>query len=409
MKKSTGVSKQVNDFLQKHALEYSRRELVEVIKQKFNFVISKQGIAQREERLGISRENVVEKHRHDPQKIEKTKTVEETVEEDRRIKRLSEERSGYKKRYEHLLSEYEKVLVEVDAARAIAQHSEVFPIEPSRGSGDTEAVAVAVASDWHVEEIVQPHTVNNLNKYNPDIAKKRATRFFQLIERMVKKERNAVNIKTLVLWLGGDFISGNIHESLKITCDMSPVSAAMYATELIRSGITFLLEQTDLDLVVPCSIGNHSRMTAKVITGDEAGNSLEWFIYGALAQAFEGEKRVRFILSESYLNIVPILGLKVRFHHGHAVKFGGGVGGLTIPLNKAIFRWNQTDKVDLDVLGHFHQYTSMRQFVVNGSLIGTTDYGLRSGFENEPPTQAFFLIDQRRGKTVSIPLFCGER
>lgn len=402
MGKPTKESAKVNAWLKTNALKYSRRELVQVLHEKFGLVITKQGIAQREERLGIQRDSAVEKSRG------KEPPVEEEVEADRKIRKLSEERGSFKKKYDHLLSDYERILLEVEAARAISEATSTFSILPNKGSRDTEAVAVAVASDWHVEEIVQAHTVNGLNKYTPEIAKKRATRFFQLVERMTRKEQQDVQIDKLVLWLGGDFISGHIHESLMITTAMSPVNAAIYAKELLESGIQFLLDNTKLDLIIPCSIGNHSRITKKVITGDEAGNSLEWFIYGSLVKAFEKEPRVRFILSESYLNVVDILGTRVRFHHGHAVKFGGGVGGLTIPLMKAIYRWNQTDRVDLDVLGHFHQYTSMRQFVVNGSLIGTTDYGLRLGFENEPPTQSYFLIDVKRGKTVSIPLFCGD-
>lgn len=419
MARESAKSRLINDFIRRSFNRtnedgqpiLSRRQLISLIKEKFDFDITVQGLAQREQRLNLLRDDKYEKNRSRPASPPPPppRTLDEEVESDRKFKRLKEEHGSYKKRYEHLLTEHERLEREIEAARAIDAHNQVFPIEPKSTRGETEAVAIAVASDWHVEEVVKPHTVNGLNDYTPDIAKKRSIKFFQLIERMVKKERQDVKIGTLVLFLGGDFISGNIHESLLITCDMSPIHAAEYARELLESGIRFLLEHTDLDLVVPCSIGNHSRITKKVITGDEAGNALEWLIYGALARAFAGEKRVRFILSESYLNTVPILGLKVRFHHGHAVKFGGGVGGLTIPLNKAIFRWNQTEKVDLDVLGHFHQYTSMRQFVVNGSLIGTTDYGLRLGFEHEPPTQAFFLIDQRRGKTVSIPLFCGER
>lgn len=333
------------------------------------------------------------------------KTVQEEIEEDRRFRRLSEERGSYKKRYEHILTDHDRLLAEVEAARAINRHATTFRIVAHKNRRETEAVAVVLASDWHVGEVVMPRTVNGLNKYTPEIAKKRAVKFFQMIERMVRKERQDVMIKKLVLWLGGDLITGHIHDSLKITTAMSPVSEAIYAKELIESGIRFLLDNTDLELIIPCSVGNHSRISAKVVTGDEAGNSLEWFIYGALSRAFQDEPRVRFILSESYLNTVSIFGFKVRFHHGHAVKYGGGVGGLTIPLLKAIYRWNQTERADLTCLGHFHDYMSTRQFVVNGSMIGTTDYGLRFGFEHTPPTQAFFLVDSKRGKTVSIPLF----
>lgn len=400
--KITGeVSDRINAFLLGEGRGYRRPELPAIIKERFGVSMTRDAVRLREVHLGISREK--EKRLY-PDPV--VKPIAEQVEEDREKRRLKAQLKSANERYQHLLDDFDKAQLELGAAKAIQDHTERFEIVPKPGHSGTTAVAVVALSDWHVDEVVEPRTVNNLNRYNPEVARTRATKLFQGIERLVRKERQDVSIDTLVLWLGGDFISGHIHESLKLTTAMSPIDAAMFARELLESGVNFLLRETDLDLVIPCSVGNHSRITQKVLTGAETGNSLEWFIYGAMANQYAEEKRVRFILNESYSVSVPILGKNVRFHHGHGVKYGGGVGGLTVPLNKWIYRQNQTQKADIDVLGHFHQYMSMRNFVVNGSLIGTTDYGLRQGFENEPPAQAMFLIDQKRGKTISMPIFC---
>jgi hypothetical protein len=57
-----------------------------------------------------------------------------------------------------------------------------------------------------------------------------------------------------------------------------------------------------------------------------------------------------------------------------------------------------------DFLGHFHQFTPHRRFMVNGSLIGYSPYALRVKAEFEPPQQVFCLWDKSRGKTVTIPI-----
>lgn len=277
-----------------------------------------------------------------------------------------------------------------------------YSIKPTKGEGG-EAVAVVVASDWHVEENVRPETVNGSNEYNMRIAKQRAEKFFQHALQLTKKEQQDVRINTLVLALLGDFFSGNIHEELLAACEVGPQDAMIFAQNLIASGIQFLLDNSELNLVIPCAVGNHSRMTKKVHVSDEHGMSLEWAMYNFLAAYFKGNKRVQLVLSRSYHNYVDILGYKIRFHHGHAVNFGGGLGGLTIPMIKQIQRWDNDQKAYLSVCGHFHQKMDGERFIVNGSLIGDSPYGKRLGFTGRPE-QVFFLIDKKRGKTVVCPI-----
>lgn len=188
------------------------------------------------------------------------------------------------------------------------------------------------------------------------------------------------------------------------TCEVSPVDAALYAQELLADGIQYLLDNSNLSLVIPCTCGNHSRTTEKVHVSTEQGNSLEWMIYKNLATYFKGNKRVTFVMSRSYFVWVDVLGYKIRFHHGHAMKYGSGVGGITIPINKAIARYDLQSPAYLDVFGHFHHRFDGGKFIANGSLIGNTPYGTRLGFTGKPE-QTFFLIQEGYGKTVVAPIF----
>ena len=95
----------------------------------------------------------------------------------------------------------------------------------------------------------------------------------------------------------------------------------------------------------------------------------------------------------------------LRFHHGHGMKYGGGVGGIYIPINKAIAQWNKALRADLDVFGHWHQFRDGGNFICNGSIIGYNAYALRIKADYEEPKQAFFLMDKNRGKTIVAPIF----
>jgi len=98
--------------------------------------------------------------------------------------------------------------------------------------------------------------------------------------------------------------------------------------------------------------------------------------------------------------------MNIRFLHGHAVKGSGnsGVLGMYPSVLRAIYQWNETIRADLTCLGHFHQYTPARNFVANGSLIGYSPFGLFNKYVYERPSQSFFLIDKKRGRTVSMPI-----
>lgn len=327
---------------------------------------------------------------------------------------FEEERSGRKARrteqelrrdHERLHERYEQLTREHQALLVLDNHTHrPVEINSTTSSGTSEATAVVLASDFHVEEVVRSSTVNGKNRYSPVIARERAKMFFQRVLRMVQKERQDVVINNLILWLGGDFITNSIHEEMPENNAMRPMDAMLFATDILTSGIQFLLDNSDLTLTIPCSVGNHSRTTRVTFVGSERGNSLEWMMYHYMAKHFKGESRVRFIIEDAYLTYVKVYGYTIRFHHGHAMRYQGGVGGIHIPLNKALAQWDKTRQADVTCCGHWHQYTPSRRYIVNGSLIGYSAFAVWIKAEYEPPMQAFFLVDKKRGVTVQIPI-----
>lgn len=328
-----------------------------------------------------------------------------TIEEDRQIKKLKETSKETDKKYKQMLAQIELLEKELEASLEMKERLSPITIELSESKSDGEAVAVVLASDWHLEEAVRPETVNGLNKYNLKIAEERARQFFQNTLKLVNKEQEATKINTLVLALLGDFISGNIHTELLENCLLRPIEAIIFAENIIAGGIDYLLEHSDLNLIIPCAVGNHTRITHKVHISNEQGNSLETFMYHHLRNRYQGNERVTFHIAEGYLSYLDIYGYTLCFQHGHAVKYGGGIGGLTIPLNKAIAQWQKLRYADLYCLGHWHTFTDTGNAIVNGSLIGYNAFAvfIKAGFEK--PKQAFFLIDKKRKtKTVVCPI-----
>ena len=96
-----------------------------------------------------------------------------------------------------------------------------------------------------------------------------------------------------------------------------------------------------------------------------------------------------------------------RFWHGDSVKYGGGIGGLTIPLIKAIHKYNEQVDAYFNFMGHYHQlWQATRDCIVNGSGIGVSPYAQRIGASPEEPMQSFALMDNKYGITAKMPIFC---
>lgn len=319
--------------------------------------------------------------------------------------------SDLQKKYAEALRTIGQQEQQIHSINVLEQGRAPFAIEPSLGSGTSEGTAVIVASDWHIEETVGAE-VGGLNVYTLDIAEQRAVKFFQSALRLVNLLKQDIRIPTIILALLGDFITNaEMHNGdMAEGCSLPPTLALAKAQNLLLSGIDFLLANTDANFVIVCHSGNHARTTHKVRFGAENGHSLEYLMYLTLAKVYRDEKRVTFIIPEgmhSYVDLYPGEpgATTIRFQHGHAVKYGGGVGGIYIPLNKAIAQWDRARRSDLNIMGHFHQQVDGGNFVVNGSLIGYNAFALSIKASFEKPKQTLLLIDKKRGRTCLWPIF----
>lgn len=324
-----------------------------------------------------------------------------------------------KRRVAELESRNKTLLADLDRAetlRDLASGAEraramVKPIHPrERKSGLREGVALALASDWHVEEEVRPEQVAGRNRYNLDISRRRMERFFEAVRWSIEFQRQAFIVRDLVLWLGGDIITNYLHPDNVESNLLSPVQAIAYAQASISAGIRHLLADGKLErIIIPCNDGNHGRLTEKTRSATRAANSIEWLLYTMLAREFATEPRVEFLIAEGAHLYYEVYGRTLRFHHGDDIRYGGGVGGITIPVYKAVSRWDTVRRADLTVLGHFHQLHDLSDILVNGSLIGYGPYSLSIGARFEMPCQLFTMLDSKRFRASSVRLYVADK
>lgn len=267
--------------------------------------------------------------------------------------------------------------------------------------------AVALFSDAHIEETVNPASVLGMNEYNINIAEKRIQTYFQNLCECLKEDK----VDDLIFTSLGDTISGYIHEELAQCNGLSPLEATYKAQSLIYSGLKYLCEETNLNSIKFIGIvGNHSRTTKKIQHANGFKMSYEWLMYQNIKKFCEMDNLpIEFCIPEAEVAIVNTPdGQKFIFAHGFQIK-GSGTGtvcGIYPALNRLALKWGKTFGQDKIYIGHFHQCVSIANAVVNGSIIGFNTFALSNGFSFEEPCQYYEVFDTNIGQLLSRKIYC---
>ena len=302
------------------------------------------------------------------------------------------------------LAELASTMEALSTALEIRQIEQLDPLVERPGVR-SESVPILLCSDWHCGAVVRAESVNNLNSYDVQEFHRRAAALFVNALKVIRMVRSSCEVRQMVLWLGGDLIDNWLHPEQIQTQELSPTQQIIECERAIVAGIDHLLEHGGFDrIVIPCSFGNHGRTTPKMQAENAHATSLEWLCYQSLRRHYRHQDRLEWRISDGNVLYLEVLGRLLRFHHGDAIRYQGGIGGLTIPLTKWQLRQDQGIKADHSFFGHFHQLTMGTGWSVNGSLIGPTAYGLKLGFAPERPQQLLRFLDSERGWTGAFPV-----
>lgn len=332
------------------------------------------------------------------------------------IHRLRTENTALKRAQRELLDRLHNIEARADLWGELEAYGPPKPIKRyEKTSRLKEATAFLLCSDWHVGETVNNAMVNERNQYNPKVARNRVSKLAEGVEWLINMHRGGEHedkfmIRDVVVALLGDMITGWLHQDQRTTNSLMPTPEVLETFDLIAGLLDHILENVQPErLIVTGNYGNHGRMTMKTLHNAQAETSFEWLIYQFLARRYQDDPRVSFNLCAGKLLYLPVYDFMVRMSHGDDIGYGGGIGGVTIPINKAIRAWNTMKHADIDVMGHWHQYVCLPNLVINSSLIGYSPYSIKIKAPYEPPTQAFFLVEPGRGKRADNRIWVEKR
>lgn len=271
------------------------------------------------------------------------------------------------------------------------------------------ATITAFLSDTHFDERVTASEMNGVNSYNRKVAELRLRKFFDTSVKLTRDYIAGVKIDGLVLPLGGDMVTGNIHEELERTNDAPILDTCLHWAEQIAAGIEMQLKFFP-KIFVPCVVGNHGRLRKKPQHKTVARDNYDWLIYQMIAKHFRSDSRVTFMIPDGpdcYYNVYNTRNLLT---HGNQFSGGNGIGGIAVPIMRGDAKKQKSAAAlgrpyDVMQIGHWHQRKDLGSVLINGSLKGYDEFALFHNFDFELPQQSLWVTTPERGKTFSAPIF----
>jgi hypothetical protein len=265
-------------------------------------------------------------------------------------------------------------------------------------------------SDLHWGEVVVASQIGGVNAYSLEIARRRLRQVIETAIDLCKILDPDMRYPGIVIPLGGDMISGNIHDELQATNELNTMPTLL---DLYRNLVPALRLMADTfgNVFVPCVSGNHDRDTKKTWAKDRNHTSFGWLLYQLLAIAFEADKRVRFFIPDGPDALYRVFGFRCLLTHGDQFKGGDGIIGPLGPVTRGEQKKNTRNAAvgqDYEVMefGHFHKRILTARLRGNGTLKGYDEYAHSENFGFEPPSQNFYITHPDHGITFDAPVYC---
>lgn len=304
-------------------------------------------------------------------------------------------------------------IVDAVEGAALAPPAWLAPTAPSKGKRATLALML---SDCHFDEVVRPEEVGGVNAYDRPIAERRLREWGTNAVKLARHYLAGMTYDGVVLMLGGDIFSGDIHDELKETNADSMIGSVLHWSEQVAAAVAMLADEFG-KVHVPVVVGNHGRTSRKPRAKLRARTNFDWLLGKMLERHFAADKRVTFQIPDGADCRFEVYGDGHLLTHGDQVSGGGGIGGIWPPImrmraRKAQHAMSTGQPFRTMWIGHWHQLIQTPSMVVNGSLKGWDEYAAVSNFPFEAPQQALAVITPEHGVTFQCPVFArakGER
>lgn len=256
------------------------------------------------------------------------------------------------------------------------------------GSGDEHTL---LFSDLQYGELVTLEQTGGLAEYNSGVAGERVA---ELVQQVIAKQQRD-RVKRLNIIANGDLVEGhNIYPSQAYHLDQDVVHQAVRGGALFASAVLELGKHYP-EIVVDGLIGNHGRFSKE----SPVMSNMD-YMFLKYAEALLGkQKHIRMRVHETWFALIERFGVRYLVAHGDdmALSYEGA--------DKYQRRWRDlVGDFEYVFTGHHHQHSvfsgSSWTAIVNGSVVGPSEYSLKSMALGGRPMQTFMTIGPEGVKSI---------
>ena len=194
-----------------------------------------------------------------------------------RIRRSEEAQNVEIERYKKMLGVIEQVN---DAEPNIPKW-----VSPKKKKKNYVGQPTLLLSDLHFDEVVELDNIQGFNEYNRKIAVKRLGNVIDGTVQVAKNHIANIEFEGFVLLLGGDILTGDIHEELARTNEGPVADSVVFWVGQLASAIEHLADEFGR-VFIPCVRGNHDRYGKKKQSKQQSQEAFTWIIYHWLQDHF---------------------------------------------------------------------------------------------------------------------------
>lgn len=330
----------------------------------------------------------------------------------------------WKRQFTALETKYRRALHENSAVeQLVSMASSLAPqsydtaasvvVRPKAARGQPQS-AVLMLSDTHVGQVVHPDQTLGFGLYNFDMFLARL-KYLEDAVASILRDHVTTDLPELVVCLGGDMLHGNLNHSAEVAQIHTLFSQFYGAGHALAQFLRNLAAYVPA-IRIQAVVGNHTRWgTQKRMPTDNRYSNLDSFLYAYVEALTKDIKTINWNLDRQPFALFDVQGFKFHLSHGDHLR--GGDRALGIPNhavgrmvsgNAQLFGKAGKPSPNYFLVGHMHRGIVLPHargsVIVNGGFPGLDGFGLMEGFNPVDPTQVFFMVHPRYGKTATYDI-----
>lgn len=261
---------------------------------------------------------------------------------------------------------------------------------------------VALLSDEHADQIILPHQVGGLERYNFSIALRRAEEYVDTLLKFSQRTLSNYQFDTLWIFANGDHVSGEIHGASDHSQYRNMLRNSL-AVGQMHSLMLRDLAPHFREIKIVYTPGNHGRRSIKK-DYHGAWDNWDYLVAETARLHCINIKNIEFLIPDAFSVCVDIENHGFHVTHGEEIQSWMGIPFYGISrktMRLTALNAAQKRKIDCYIFGHFHTASMLSaldgETIINGPWPATDPYAYEKMSVFSEPSQWLFGVNRKRG------------